>query len=152
MISQVISRRSNMGNMIKISSPKSQELIMSSQLKAVFDEKGASIKGDVTTFRTGGRSIAASLGKTTTTGKPRPRFSNESLNQLQVNIGIYNQKMSSIGNYLRVHCGWVSVIKLEKHMVERNRKLSENFETTKLTQKKKIKKWVKLKNGKERYH
>ena len=42
-------------------------------------------------------------------------------------MGVTDNKMKVLGNYLRVNCGRNSVDKLKDHMIERNKKLVDHF-------------------------
>ena len=136
------SKRSNVVDIIRNSSGRSKEKIVSSQLKEVFDEKGVSTRGGTSTLGSGGTAITATVGKPKHKKKPPPKFTNESLNRLQLKIGASSNNMTVVGNYLRVHCGRPSVHKLEDHMTERNQKLLDKFDTTKIVQKEYVTKSV----------
>ena len=129
-------KRSNLEELIRNSSNKSRERVLSSQLKEIFEVKGVSTKGGTVSLSTGGTPILASLGKIRQ--KPDIKFSNETLNRLQNSIGASDRKMNIVGNFLRAECGRASVVKLQLNMLERNKKLSRHFEGKMLNQKKYI--------------
>ena len=119
------SKRINVEELVRASSKKTKERIVSSQLKEVFEDKGISTKGGTAILTTGGKPVSATLGKLKQ--KPKPRFSNESLTQLQLKMGTTDNKMKILGNYLRLNCGRPSVSKLKDHMTERNKMLADQF-------------------------
>ena len=127
-------KREALEELIRNTSKKSRERVLSSQLKEVFQDQGVSSKGGSVHLATGGTPIQASLGKIKQ--KPPPRFSNTTMNRLQTRIGASDKKMNVIANFLRVGCGRSSVVKLQEEMTERNRKLTDMFEAKMLKQKK----------------
>ena len=110
-------KRINVEAIVRNTIRKSKERVISSQLKEVFEEKGVSTRGGSTALTTGGTPIIAMLGKTNL--KPVPKFSNESLTQLQLKMGNSDRKMNILGNFLRINCGRASVNKLEEHIYAR---------------------------------
>ena len=127
-------KRENLEELLRNTSQKSKERVISAQLKEVFHDQGVTTKGGTVSLSTGGAPILASLGKTKQ--KPPPKFSNETMNRLQNSIGASDKKMNIIGNFLRIGCGRPSVVKLQQQMTERNKKLADEFETKMLKQKK----------------
>lgn len=125
-------RRNNVEEMVRNNITRSREMIISSQLKKMFQEQGASTRGGAVNLTTEGTPISASLGKTKE--KPVPKFTNDSLQQLQLKMGTSDNKMKILGNYLRINCGRDSVNKLSKHMAERNVKLAEHFDVISMEQ------------------
>ena len=75
----------------------------------------------------------ASLG-TVKSNDPR-KFSPGGLNRLQAKLGVSDNKMNIIGNYLRVKCGRGSVVKLQEDLVNRNKLFNEDFEVKIIKQK-----------------
>ena len=126
------SKRENVEELVRKTSQKSKERIVSSQLKEVFESKGISTKGGTAKLTTGGTSLQATLGKPA--GKPAPKFTNESLSRLQIKMGTSDNKMNVLGNFLRINCGRSSVVELADHMTERNKKLQDHFDVTLLAQ------------------
>lgn len=126
-------KRSNLEDLVRSSSSKSRERVLSSQLKEVFVVQGVSTKGGTVSLSTGGAPIQATLGKIKQ--KPDIKFSNETLKRLQISLGASDRKMNIVGNFLRAECGRGSVMKLQHNMVERNKKLSRHFEGKMLEQK-----------------
>ena len=116
-----------MEEVVRQSSRRSKEKVLSSQLKEVFQEQGISTRGGTAKLATGGTPLTATLGKPKQ--KPAPKFSNDSLNKLQLKMGASDKNMKTLGNFLRVNCGRDSVNKHEAFMKERNTKLEEFFET-----------------------
>ena len=113
------------------SSPKTREWIVSSLLKETCKEQGVAEGGSVS-LATGGTSLSVTVGGPKQ--KPAPKFSNESLNQLQLKIGASDNKMNVLGNYLRINCGRDSVSKMDSHMTEQNNKLKNMFDVKYITQ------------------
>ena len=126
-----------MEQMVKKSSQKTKERVISSQLKEVFEEKGVSTQGGTTKLSTGGTPIFATLGKPKS--KPDPKFTNESLTRLQLKMNASDRKMNILGNFLRINCGRASVIKLEENMTMRNQMLEEYFDVANVVQTKYVK-------------
>ena len=129
------SKRENLAELLRKTSQKSKERVLSSQLKEVFIDQGTSTQGGTVSLATGGLPIQATLGKSQQQKAP-VKFSFETMNRLQNSIGASDRKMNIIGNFLRVGCGRSAVDKLEEKMVERNKKLSRHFESKMLKQKK----------------
>ena len=77
--------RKNKEDLVWNSSDKSKQKIVSSQLKEIFEEAGASTKGGEVKLRTYGTPLTVSMGKSHT--RPHPYFSNESINKLQLKMG-----------------------------------------------------------------
>ena len=73
------SKRENVEELVRKTSMKSKERIISSQLKEVFEDKGISSKGGTAKLTTGGTPLQATLGKPKS--KPAPKFTNESLSR-----------------------------------------------------------------------
>ena len=121
-----------MTEMIKDNSPRSKERLVSSQLKAVFEEQGVSTEGGTVALATGGPPICTTLGQVKL--KPAPKFSSESLLRLQLKIRASDNKMNSLGNFLRINCGRDSVRNLKTDMSERNKKLVDHFECKNMLQ------------------
>lgn len=128
------SKRDNLEDLLRNTSEKSKERVISSQLKEVFVAKGATTKGGTVTLATGGTPVQATLGKLHQ--KPDIKFSQEALNKLQSSIGASDRKMNIVANFLRGECGRASVVKIQEEMMERNKKLSRHFESKILKQKK----------------
>ena len=141
-------KRENIEELVRKNSPKTKGRIVSSQLKEVFTEQGASTRGGTVVLHTDGSPISASLG--VFKQKPAPKFSNEILNKLQIKAGISDNKMKIVDNFLRVNCGRSSVIGHEKHMVERNSRLEEMFDHTKVVMIEYINENVDGENGKQK--
>ena len=118
--------------------------MISSQLKEVFKEQGVSIHSGTASLTTGGTPIT--LGKKKL--KPAPKFTNESINRLQLKTGNSDNKMRTIANFLRIHCGRDSVHKLDESLTERNKKLEDYFNVEKITQTKYVTE-ESTKNGKK---
>ena len=95
-----------------------------------FPGAGSLHQGGTATLATGGTPLTATLGKIKL--KPGPKFSNDSLNRLQLKMGASDNNIKTLGNFLRVNCGRESVNKHEAFMKERNTKLEEFFETKKV--------------------
>jgi hypothetical protein len=125
-------KRDNVEELVRNTSRLSKERIMSSQLKEVFEDQGASTSGGTVRLTTGGTPILASLGQAQP--KPGPKFDNEALNRLQLKMGESDNKMKILDNFLRVHCGRSSVHLHEEYMIERNQMLKEFFGHKKITQ------------------
>ena len=49
-------------------------------------------------------------------------------------MGASDNDMKTVGNFLRIHCGRGSVIKLDEYMKERNSMLRDKFEVKKIIQ------------------
>ena len=109
------SKRKNTEQLVRSSSPKTRERIVSSLLKETCKEQGVAEGGSVS-LATGGTSLSVTVGGPKQ--KPAPKFSNESLNQLQLKMGASDNKMNVLGNYLRINCGRDSVSKMDSHMTE----------------------------------
>ena len=120
--------------MVRSSSPRSKEKVLSSQLKEVFQEKGVPTKGGSISLTIKGMPLTTTLGKLPE--KPTPKFTNECLNRLQLKMGASDNKMKIMGNFLRVNCGRDSVQNHEDFMKERNSKLEEFFDTKMVNTKK----------------
>ena len=118
-------KRKNLEGLVRTFSDNSKERFVSSQLKEIFSNKGDSTNGGIVKLATGGRPISASLGHLK--AKPLPKFTNESLNRLQLQLGVSDNKMKDVDNFLRVHCGRDSVNKHEEYMKERNSLLKDKF-------------------------
>lgn len=129
-----VSKRNNLEELLRNTSDKSKERVLSSQLKEVFEVQGASTKGGTVTLATGGTPVQATLGKLQK--KPDIKFSNEALNRLQTSIGSSDRKMNIVAHFLRAECGRSSVVKVQEEMMERNKKLARHFESKMLKQKK----------------
>ena len=129
-------KRNNMEELVRNTSRKSKERIVSSQLKEVFEDHGITTKGGTVSLITGGTGLLATLGLQIK--KPCPRFSNVSLTKLQIKMGSSDKKMKIMANYLRVTCGKKSVHKLEDYMTERNKKLEEYFVFENIVQTEKV--------------
>ena len=118
-------KRESLEELLRNTSEKTKQRVISSQLKEVFHDQGVSTQGGTVQLSTGGGPVLASLGKIQQ--KPTPKFSNETLNKLQNKIGASDKKMNILGNFLRVGCGRSSVVNLQKQMIERNKKLRGVF-------------------------
>ena len=134
--------------MVRKSSQKSKERVLSSQLKEVFAEKGVSTRGGTTKLTTGGTPIHATLGKSK--AKPTPKFSNESLTKLQLKMNVSDRKMNVLGNYLRINCGRASVNKLDDYLTQQNQKLQDSFAVKKVSQVKYVTNTTDESKGKKR--
>ena len=112
----------HMEELVRSTNSNTRERILSSQLKEVSMEQGASTSGSIVKLTTGSsQTIVARLGNTNQ--KPPPTFSNEVLNRLQLKTGLSDNKMRVVDNFLRVKCGRSSVVCHEKFMVDRYNKL-----------------------------
>ena len=127
------SKVENLQNLVRESSCRTKEKVITSQLKEVFEEKEISTAGGTVMLSTGGTPIQASLG-TVKSNDPR-KFSPGGLNRLQAKLGVSDNKMNIIGNYLRVKCGRGSVVKLQEDLVNRNKLFNEDFEVKIIKQK-----------------
>ena len=121
-----------MEDLVRENSKNTKERIVSSQLKEVFEEQNVSTQGGTVFLTTGGTPLAATLGKPKK--RPPPKFSNESLTRLQLKMGVSDNKMRVVGNYLRVNCGRDSVDNQRDHMMERNKKLANQFTVKNIVQ------------------
>ena len=119
-------RNSNLEELVKQSSEKGRERVISSQLKSVFEAQGVSAEGGTVSLSTGGTPIQATLGRRRE--KPSIKFTTEVLNNLQSSIGVSDRKMNIVGNFIRIECGRASVVNLQSDMVSRNKKLAHHFE------------------------
>ena len=126
------SKRDNVEEMVRKTSKRSKERLLSSQLKDVFQDQGASTSGGTVRLTTGGTPISASLGQAQP--KPGPKFSNEALNRLQLKMGTSDDRMKILDNFLRVNCGRNSVHLHEEYMVKRNQMLKDLFGHKKINQ------------------
>lgn len=129
-------KRENLEDLVRASSPKTKERLLSSQLKEHFESKGVSTRGGQITLTTGGTPIQAILGQPKTKQRPPPKFCNDTLNRLQLSLGISDNKMKLVDNFLRMGCGRDAVVKHEEHMKETNNKLENLFEIKKIIQQK----------------
>ena len=118
-------KRKNKEELVRNSSEKTKQRIVSSQLKEIFEQAGASTRGGEVKLSTGGKPISVSLGKSN--NKPSTYFSNESLNRLQLKMGATDNKMKVLANFLRINCSRSSVTKLDQHMIDRNKLFSDQF-------------------------
>ena len=114
-------RNSNLEELVKQSSEKGRERVISSQLKSVFEAQGVSAEGGTVSLSTGGTPIQATLGRRRE--KPSIKFTTEALNNLQSSIGVPDRKMNIVGNFIRIECGRASVVNLQSDMVSRNKNL-----------------------------
>ena len=94
-------------------------------------KQGISTQGGTVILSTVGTPLLATLGKIY---QNPPKFSNESLTKLQVKMGASDNDMKTVGNFLRIHCGRGSVVKLDEYMKERNNMLRDKFEVKKIIQ------------------
>ena len=127
----ITNKRENMEELVRSTNSNTRERILSSQLKEVSMEQGASTSGSIVKLTTGGVPIVARLGNTNQ--KPPPTFSNEVLNRLQLKTGLSDNKMRVVDNFLRVKGGRSSVVCHRKFMVDRNNKHKDLFEHKKMT-------------------
>ena len=105
-----------MEELVRSTNSNTRERILSSQLKEVSMEQGASTSGSIVKLTTGSsQTIVARLGNTNQ--KPPPTFSNEVLNRLQLKTRLSDNKMKVADNFLRVKCGRSSVVCHEKFML-----------------------------------
>ena len=118
-------KKTNIEELVRSNSSNSKEQIISSQLKEVFEEKRLSSVGGSVLLKTNGKPLTTTIGDPKK--KPMPKFSNDSLNRLQIQMGASDNKMNSLGNFLRMNCGRSSVVKLQEHMISRNKKLTSHF-------------------------
>ena len=119
-------RNSNLEELVKQSSEKGREIVISSQLKEVYEAQGVSTKGGTVTISTRGAPIQTTLGKSR--DKPSIKFTTEALNKLQSSIGVSDRKMNIVGNFIRIECGRASVVNLQSDMLSRNKKFAPHFE------------------------
>ena len=87
-----------MEELVRSTNSNTRERILSSQLKEVSMEQGASTSGSIVKLTTGGIPIVARLGNTNQ--KPPPTFSNEVLNRLQLKTGLSDNKMRVVDQLL----------------------------------------------------
>ena len=122
-------RRENLEELVRQSSKRTKEQVVSTGLREVAEEQGTSTRGGTVTLTTGGKPLSATLG---TAGKAQsaPRFTNEVLDRLQLKTGMSDNQAKVVDNFLRVHCGRSSVSNHEQYMKERNTKLADLFDHT----------------------
>ena len=118
-------KRNNLEGLVRTFSDNSKQRLVSSQLKEIFTNKGISTDGGSVKLATGGCPKSASLGQSK--AKPLPKFTNESLNRHQLLLGVSDNKIKVVDNFLRVNCGRDSVNKHEEYMKERNSMLKDKF-------------------------
>ena len=116
----------NMEDLVRSSSDRTREKVISSQLKEVFHAKGIPTRGGTVKLATGSHPLSATLGAPVV--KPQPKFTNEALNRLQLKMGASDNKMNIMANFLRINCGRNSVEKVQDHMSARNKKLDDMFD------------------------
>ena len=89
-----------METLVRQSSKRTKERVVSSGLKDVAEEQGTSTRGGTVTLTTGGTPFSATLG---TAGKQQsaPRFSNEVLDRLQLKTGMSDNTAKVVDNFLQ---------------------------------------------------
>ena len=124
-------RRENLQILIRNSSNKSKQKVLSSQLKEVVGEQGIK-RGEETLLVTGGRPLPVTVGRKKRE-KPSPFFTNEKLLKLQAKLEISDRKTKLAANFLRVELGKKAVEQeLRAALVESNHKLDNLFTIKKL--------------------
>ena len=78
-------RMNNVEELVRTTSKRSREKVISSQLKEVFKEQGVSIHSGTASLTTGGTPNTATIRKKKL--KPALKFTNEYLNRLQLKTG-----------------------------------------------------------------
>ena len=108
-----------------------QERVVSEKLKEKVSRQGGA-SGSVT-LATGGPPITASVRVRSYHPPPR-RFTHEALNRLQQRMGsVSDRGMRVLDNFLRIHGGRKCVeTNRESHRIERNQRLEEYFDHTKI--------------------
>ena len=124
-------RREHLDILIRNSSNKSKQKVLSSQLKEVVGEQGVE-RGEETLLVTGGKPLPVTVGRKKRE-KPSPFFTNEKLLKLQAKLEISDRKTKLAANFLRVELGKKAVEQeLRAALVESNHKLDNLFTIKKL--------------------
>ena len=119
-------RRGNLQNLIRQSSDRSREILLSSELKTIAGEKDIK-KGEQLMLATGGSSLAVKLGGNRYE-RAKPFFSHAKMLKLQSKLGLSDRKTKETAHFLRVELGRKSVQKgLEKKLISTNHILEDLF-------------------------
>ena len=125
------SLKENLLNILEQAPQKTKEQVLTTGLKGVFAQEGASTKGDSVSLSTGGKRMTVTLGKKSTC--PPPFFSLETLNRLQLKLRVSDRKIRTVAAYLRIHAGRRSVeANQEMFLIERNNRLQGFFRYQKI--------------------
>ena len=100
-----------MENLVRSSSNRTKEKVISSQFKEVFEDRNISTAGGTAKLATSGTPLQTTLGSVDPK-QPAKKFSSGGL-----------KIMKDVENFLRVKCGRGSVVKLKEDMVDRNKYL-----------------------------
>ena len=119
------SRLENLQTLIRQTSDRSKEILVSSQLKQIANEKGQQRQE----FKIGteGTPLRVKLGKEKVV-RPKPFFDHDKMMRLKAKLGLSDRNTKEVAHFLRIELGKKSVEKgLELKMRETNHKLDHLF-------------------------
>ena len=132
--------QTNLVDMIRSKSPKTQQQVASKMLDVIVEEEGKPIQGCSVVLSTKGTPKTVTIGKSKV-ARPCPKYSIEDLTKLQTTRNLSDKDTLAVASFIRVKAGRSSVEPyLKKGLTDRNNKLDGMFMEKEMSMKVKPKK------------
>ena len=132
--------QTNLVDMIRSKSPKTQQQVASKMLDVIIEEEGKTIQGCSVVLSTKGTPKTVTIGKSQV-ARPCPKYSLEDLTKLQTTRNLSDKDTLAVASFIRIRAGQSSLEPyLKKGLTDQNNKLDGMFMEKEMSMKVKPKK------------